>query len=55
MLRPLRAGFPAASSGTNVTTKPPLVGDRYAFSDAPAAMRRLQSGETVGKVVIEVP
>jgi len=33
---------------------PPLVGRRFPFADAPAAMRHLQSGESVGKVVLEV-
>ncbi len=32
---------------------PPLVGRRFAFADAPAAMRYLQSGESIGKVVLE--
>jgi hypothetical protein len=26
---------------------------RFAFADAPAAMRHLQSGESTGKVVLE--
>jgi NADPH:quinone reductase-like Zn-dependent oxidoreductase len=33
---------------------PPIVGHRFAFTDAPAALRRLQSGDTIGKVVLEV-
>lgn len=33
---------------------PPLVGRRFAFGDAPAALRHLQSGESIGKVVLEV-
>lgn len=33
---------------------PPHVGRRFPFSDAPAAMRYLQSGESIGKVVLEV-
>jgi alcohol dehydrogenase len=32
----------------------PLVGRRFRFADAPAALRHLQSGESVGKVVLEV-
>jgi NADPH:quinone reductase-like Zn-dependent oxidoreductase len=32
----------------------PLIGDVFAFDHAPAALRRLQSGETVGKVVLKV-
>jgi NADPH:quinone reductase-like Zn-dependent oxidoreductase len=35
-------------------TTPPLVGRRFSFDDAPAALRFLQSGESVGKVVLEV-
>jgi alcohol dehydrogenase len=34
-------------------TAPPLVGRRFAFAEAPAAMRHLQSGESIGKVVLE--
>lgn len=33
---------------------PPLVGRRFAFADAKEAMRYLQSGESVGKVVLDV-
>ena len=33
---------------------PPLVGRRFSFADAPAALRHLQSGESIGKVVIDV-
>jgi len=47
----LTEGFDALDA---LTTTPPLVDDRYGFADAPAAMRRLQSGETIGKVVLEV-
>jgi alcohol dehydrogenase len=32
----------------------PFVGRRFPFTDAPAALRYLQSGESVGKVVLEV-
>jgi alcohol dehydrogenase len=32
----------------------PFVGRRFAFDEAPTAMRYLQSGESVGKVVLEV-
>jgi NADPH:quinone reductase-like Zn-dependent oxidoreductase len=35
-------------------TAPPHIGRRFAFAEAPAAMRYLQSGESVGKVVLEV-
>ncbi len=34
--------------------RPPLVGRRFSFADAPAALRHLQSGESIGKVVMEV-
>jgi alcohol dehydrogenase len=34
--------------------RPPYIGKRFAFADAPAAMRYLQGGGSVGKVVIEV-
>jgi synaptic vesicle membrane protein VAT-1 len=33
---------------------PPHIGRRFGFGDAPAALRHLQSGESVGKVVLEV-
>ena len=34
--------------------RPPLVGRRFSFADAPAALRYLQSGESIGKIVLEV-
>jgi alcohol dehydrogenase len=34
--------------------EPPLVGERLPFEQAPQALRRLQSGRTVGKVVLDV-
>ena len=34
-------------------TRPPCIGRRFAFADAPAAMRHLQSGTSIGKVVLE--
>ncbi len=34
--------------------RPPFIGRRFAFGDAPTALRYLQSGESIGKVVIEV-
>jgi alcohol dehydrogenase len=34
-------------------TAPPLVGRRFPFAEAPAAMRHLQSGESIGKVILE--
>ena len=35
-------------------TAPPLVGRRFAFADAHGAMRHLQSGDSLGKVVLDV-
>jgi NADPH:quinone reductase-like Zn-dependent oxidoreductase len=35
-------------------TSPPLIGRRFPFAQAPAALRYLQSGQSVGKVVLEV-
>jgi alcohol dehydrogenase len=35
-------------------TRPPHIGRRFPFADAPAALRYLQSGFSVGKVVLEV-
>ena len=37
-----------------LSTEPPFVGERLPFEQAPEAMRRLQSGRTVGKVVLDV-
>ena len=39
---------------TRLVRTPPFVGRRFAFDDAPAALRHLQSGESIGKVVLEV-
>jgi alcohol dehydrogenase len=33
--------------------RPPHIGRRFPFAEAPAAMRYLQSGGSVGKVVLE--
>jgi alcohol dehydrogenase len=35
-------------------TRPPHIGRRFAFAEAPAALRYLQSGGSIGKVVLEV-
>ena len=35
-------------------TRPPHIGRRFSFAEAPAAMRYLQSGRSVGKVVLEI-
>ncbi len=46
---------PAAIEAIRALSKePPLVGERLPFEQAPEAMRLLQSGRTVGKVVLEV-
>jgi NADPH:quinone reductase-like Zn-dependent oxidoreductase len=37
-----------------LVTAPPHVGRRFAFSEAAAAIRHLQSGESVGKVVMDL-
>jgi alcohol dehydrogenase len=39
---------------TPYVVRPPHVGRRFPFADAPAAMRFLQSGDSVGKVVLDV-
>ncbi len=33
---------------------PPHVGETFSFDDAPSALRRFQTGRTVGKVVLQV-
>ena len=33
---------------------PPLIGRHFGFAEAPAALRHLQSGESIGKIVLEV-
>jgi alcohol dehydrogenase len=35
-------------------TRPPYIGRRFPFAEAPSAMRYLQSGASIGKVVLEV-
>lgn len=39
--------------GPHITT-PPHIGQRFPFAEAPAAMRELQGGSSVGKIVLEV-
>ena len=34
--------------------RPPFVGRRFPFREAPAALRHLQGGESIGKVVLEI-
>lgn len=38
----------------DVVQRPPFVGRKFGFAAAPAALRYLQSGESIGKVVLEV-
>ncbi len=47
----LAAGWDALNAMLDV---PPVIGRRFPFAEIPAAMRYLQSGESVGKVVAEV-
>ena len=37
-----------------MSLEPPLVGRRFPFDEAPAAMRFLKSGKSIGKVVVDV-
>ena len=50
-LEHLAAGYDALDA---LITEPPLVGRRFPFADAHAAMCHLQSGESIGKVVLEL-
>ena len=34
--------------------RPPLIGARLAFDEAPQALERLQAGDTIGKIVLEL-
>jgi synaptic vesicle membrane protein VAT-1 len=45
---------PAYEALARDITSPPIIGRRFPFEDAPAALRHLQSGRSVGKVVLEV-
>ncbi len=48
--------MPAALDAlAGLTTRPPHVGASFPFDRAPEAMRLLQSGRTIGKVVLELP
>jgi alcohol dehydrogenase len=38
-----------------LVTEKPVIGRRFPFTDLPAALRYLQSGRSVGKVVLELP
>jgi alcohol dehydrogenase len=44
----------AADALEALMTGPPLIGRRFAFADAPAALHHLQSGDSIGKVVLDV-
>ena len=49
------ARLPEAYAGVfRHITRPPLIGRRFPFADAPAALGHLQSGASVGKVVLEI-
>ena len=39
---------------TDLALPAPMIGESYPFEELPAAIRKLQSGSTVGKVVVEV-
>ncbi len=39
---------------SRVITRPPHIGRRFPFAEAPAALRHLQSGASIGKVVLDV-
>ena len=43
---------PAYAATDRFITAPPVVGRTFAFDEVPAAMRWLQGGESVGKVVV---
>jgi NADPH:quinone reductase-like Zn-dependent oxidoreductase len=45
---------PAYDQLARLVGAPPFVGRRFRFDEAPAALRYLQSGESIGKVVLEV-
>jgi alcohol dehydrogenase len=45
---------PAYADLDRLITRPPRIGRRFPFDEAPAAMRYLQSGASVGKVVLDV-
>jgi alcohol dehydrogenase len=48
--------LPAALDAiARLVQRPPLVGATFPFADAPAGMRHLQSGRSVGKVVLVCP
>jgi alcohol dehydrogenase len=39
---------------TPLITHPPFIGRHYPFAEAPAALRFLQGGESIGKVVLDI-
>lgn len=45
----------ALDAARALNTDPPQVGRTFPFAEAPAAMRYLQSGNSIGKVVLEIP
>jgi alcohol dehydrogenase len=48
----LPAAYRACSA---LLPEPPYIGARFSFDDLPSALRLLQRGDTVGKVVVERP
>lgn len=46
---------PALKQCMTLLPDPPYVGARFPFDDVPSALRFLQKGESVGKVVVECP
>lgn len=51
--RPERLAEAYAALGALITA-PPFIGRRFSFTEAPEAMRYLQSGDSIGKVVVEM-
>ncbi|HEX2310504.1 MAG TPA: zinc-binding dehydrogenase, partial [Vicinamibacterales bacterium] len=45
----------AFASARALIEGPPFIGARFSFAELPAALEALQSGRTVGKVVVKVP
>jgi NADPH:quinone reductase-like Zn-dependent oxidoreductase len=47
-----RADFVAMNEAVSEATLRPVIGDTFAFADAPAALRRMESAQHFGKIVI---
>ncbi|MFC5861663.1 NAD(P)-dependent alcohol dehydrogenase [Acidicapsa dinghuensis] len=50
-----RADFVAMNKAIGESKLKPVIGDTFPFADAPAALRRMESAQHFGKIVIEVP